>query len=379
MARTTTISLLAGALVCAALGAWARGASALRVGEPPPVWRVDTVLQAPKSVTLPASLQGRATVVELWATWCGPCVDAIPHVNALQEAAGDLPVTFVWVSDEPEATVKEFLVHHPMRGVVGLSKDNALALAWGVDTIPTTVLLDAQGRVAAVLEPFQLDLTVLRQLVAGEVVVPSAPVETPDDALVRLLVWRAAPDDDEEVDVSPGRVELRSQPLEALVAYAWKVPAWAVEVDPAQRGTLFHLSGRLTGDDEGLRALVRQALPGALGARISVRQEKRGVVVLRKRPPGGVPGGVPGAPGPQARSLSFRPAPMAAVVETVQEALKTPVVDETGLGLVEITFHDLQRTQRVEHDLLAYLGVVTQRATRTVTVVKVTAVKKTAR
>ena len=338
----------------------------LTVGEVPPAYVVDKVLQAPAGTRLPQALKGRAAVVEVWATWCEPCVDAIPHFNALQKEAADLPVTFVSITDEPEGTVTAFLKRHPIHGVVGLTQENVLAGAWGVESIPTTVLLDAQGRVAAVMEPFTLSRRHLEQLVAGGPVNPVADV-VQDDALVRLAIWRAGPDDDEEVDISPGHVELRTQPLAALVAYAWNVPAWAVDVDPSLHGTLFHLSARNGQDDAGLRALVRQALPGALGVRCVPGVESRQVAVLRK----GKAGGAPAAGDPKARSLSFTPAPMAAVADTVADVLHLPVVDETGLGLVEVTLHNIGDAAAVERDLKAQLGVVVKKEQRKVNVVKV--------
>lgn len=51
---------------------------------------------------------GQVYVVEFWATWCGPCIGAIPHVRALQEQYRDRGVTVVSVSDEPLDTVEPF-------------------------------------------------------------------------------------------------------------------------------------------------------------------------------------------------------------------------------------------------------------------------------
>jgi thiol-disulfide isomerase/thioredoxin len=52
---------------------------------------------------------GNVTIVEFWATWCGPCVAAMPHVSELQEKYADKGVQVVSVSTEPVETVTEFL------------------------------------------------------------------------------------------------------------------------------------------------------------------------------------------------------------------------------------------------------------------------------
>jgi thiol-disulfide isomerase/thioredoxin len=52
---------------------------------------------------------GNVTIVEFWATWCGPCVAAMPHVSELQEKYADKGVQVVSISTEPLETVAEFL------------------------------------------------------------------------------------------------------------------------------------------------------------------------------------------------------------------------------------------------------------------------------
>jgi thiol-disulfide isomerase/thioredoxin len=52
---------------------------------------------------------GNVTIVEFWATWCGPCVAAMPHVSELQEKYADKGVQVVSISSEPVETVTEFL------------------------------------------------------------------------------------------------------------------------------------------------------------------------------------------------------------------------------------------------------------------------------
>ncbi|TWU20111.1 thiol-disulfide oxidoreductase [Novipirellula galeiformis] len=48
-------------------------------------------------------------VVEFWATWCGPCIAAMPHIVALQKEYADRDVQIISVSSEPMATIEAFL------------------------------------------------------------------------------------------------------------------------------------------------------------------------------------------------------------------------------------------------------------------------------
>ncbi len=60
-------------------------------------WKPDPVMEP-----------GRVYVVEFWATWCGPCIDNIPHMNSLASKFEN-DVTFLSVTTESEETVRSFL------------------------------------------------------------------------------------------------------------------------------------------------------------------------------------------------------------------------------------------------------------------------------
>ena len=66
---------------------------------------------------------GKPLLLEFWATWCGPCVANIPHLNQLAEQFEPRGVEFVSITSEDANTVERFLKTHPMRGIVALDSD----------------------------------------------------------------------------------------------------------------------------------------------------------------------------------------------------------------------------------------------------------------
>lgn len=108
-----------------------------------------------------ASAPGIPQVINLWATWCAPCIREMPvFEQAVQRHRG---VDFVFVNQgEDAATVQAFLRQHaPALPGVLLDEDGALADALGVKAYPSTLFFDADGRLRELhlgeLSPATLD------------------------------------------------------------------------------------------------------------------------------------------------------------------------------------------------------------------------------
>jgi thiol-disulfide isomerase/thioredoxin len=97
-------------------------------------------------VALPAA--GHVVVVELFATWCDSCRDALPIMERLREHFGDR-VTFVTVGedegDDARAKVVRFAAALQLSGPVLLDADHALYDRLGVRKLPTAYVIDALG------------------------------------------------------------------------------------------------------------------------------------------------------------------------------------------------------------------------------------------
>jgi thiol-disulfide isomerase/thioredoxin len=94
--------------------------------------------------------KGRYVLVNLWATWCAPCVSELPSLVKLQAAMPGLKVLAVDVGhDKPDAAAA-FLKSHKADSL-GIYVDTELALlhAFGAYGLPTTVLIDPSGKEVA--------------------------------------------------------------------------------------------------------------------------------------------------------------------------------------------------------------------------------------
>ena len=97
-----------------------------------------------------ADFKGVPTLVNLWATWCAPCVKELPTLDKLAESHavdGQLGVIAVSQDMAPQGSVRAFLDKLGVKHI-GAYHDDKMALsgALGVQVMPTTILYDADGR-----------------------------------------------------------------------------------------------------------------------------------------------------------------------------------------------------------------------------------------
>jgi thiol-disulfide isomerase/thioredoxin len=96
-----------------------------------------------------ADHNGHVVVLDFWASWCGPCMQAMPEVDALVSEFADQGVKLIAVNLQEDrdaaSSALERLKIHP---AVALDVDGALAEHYLVTAIPQTVVIDAEGNVA---------------------------------------------------------------------------------------------------------------------------------------------------------------------------------------------------------------------------------------
>jgi peroxiredoxin len=107
-----------------------------------------------KDVAL-ADLKGSVVIVDFWATWCGPCVQSLPHLNKVYEdnKAAGLKV-FALDLREAKDKVQAFVDKKKLTIPVLLDSDGKVAEAYKVSGIPQTVIIGKDGAVRKVFVGF---------------------------------------------------------------------------------------------------------------------------------------------------------------------------------------------------------------------------------
>jgi thiol-disulfide isomerase/thioredoxin len=136
---------LAGLLVGTLPATAAERALKPEAGEPAPELRLKDL--AGREHTW-AQHRGKVVLVNFWATWCEPCRDELPSMVRLKKKLGGRPFEVLAIDlGESEERVREFLVKVPLTFPVLLDRDSAAMRDWKLRGLPTSFVVDADGRV----------------------------------------------------------------------------------------------------------------------------------------------------------------------------------------------------------------------------------------
>ena len=98
------------------------------------------------SITL-SELQGKPVIINFWATWCGPCVKEMPAFERLKDDFGDKIGIIAVNCGDDAGTVKDFMEENGYTFPVVLDEEYSISMLYPTNSIPYTVVVDAEGRV----------------------------------------------------------------------------------------------------------------------------------------------------------------------------------------------------------------------------------------
>lgn len=153
--RYMTLAALFAAFTLSALTACAQDEEkSSLVGKPAPDFTLTTL--DGKEVKL-SSLKDNVVVLDFWATWCPPCRKSLPHLQELSKneemAKKGLKVLAVNLREKSD-TVEKFVKDGNFSFTVPMDTDGAVAKTYGVQGIPTTVIVGKGGNVQDVFVGF---------------------------------------------------------------------------------------------------------------------------------------------------------------------------------------------------------------------------------
>jgi uncharacterized protein (TIGR03435 family) len=314
-----------------------------KVGEPPPLLQAAELIQAPPGAKMDAdSLRGKVVILEFWATWCGPCVAAIPHLNELAEKFKDRPVEFIAITAEDEATVEKFLAKRPIKAWVALDTNNAMSHAYAVTAIPHTVVLDKNGKIAAITYPTELTEKHINDLLAGKKISlateggATVPAEKGAPPLFQVLIQPSAYTNTLGFSSGSGRMTAIGYTVEGIMPMIYDTSYDRVITNAPMPSGHFNFTVIQPRDsDTDPDTLMQEAVKLAFGLTAKRQTNQMNAFVLKVQKTN-----APGLIASPTKSMSWHSGlgsmggvgvSIQSIASFLESALKTPVVDETGL------------------------------------------------
>lgn len=105
--------------------------------------------------TLP-DIKGKIVLVDFFASWCGPCKESFPAMNDLQKKYGEKGFVIIAINlDKKKSDMDDFVKAHPANFVIVRDAANKLVGEVKIATMPSSFLLDKEGKVRAAHRGFK--------------------------------------------------------------------------------------------------------------------------------------------------------------------------------------------------------------------------------
>lgn len=91
-----------------------------------------------------AKLRGHVVVLNFWASWCAPCLEELPSLNAMQSELPNVRVVAVSIDEDPNA-FQTFVTRHPAQFLTILDGKNRSNALYGTFRPPETFVIDRSG------------------------------------------------------------------------------------------------------------------------------------------------------------------------------------------------------------------------------------------
>jgi uncharacterized protein (TIGR03435 family) len=369
---TLQLAVFCGVIALLCLAAIAKSADAQDypqklVGQMAPQLKFESVLNGRDTIKAPAiEMKGSVTLLEFWFTTCGPCRQAVPHLNKIVRGFARKGLrTFAVTFDSVDA-VRDYIKEVPIASPIAIDTTRSIMKAYGVFAYPTTFLIGKDGKVLSCTNPDAITEKVISDALAGKPIAlkPTnsafavAPVATsePDPAVASVRIAESS-GSGMTFSVTPERVAIKGVGLRQLVQSLFNLEPKqsSMELQPDDR--IFEVESNVPGGrGNAAMALLKAAVIETFHLDVKVEPRKLDVAVFRLKGP--VKGVQPWNGKERGASANqFRGMPLGSIISTAAYMMGLLGIDETN----DRTFYDFtlnfDAAKPVEQQVLETFGI----------------------
>ncbi|MBI3284280.1 MAG: TlpA family protein disulfide reductase [Burkholderiales bacterium] len=114
------------------------------------------------------ALDGKLQLIDFWATWCEPCRDSIPKLNALHRAYSGKGLVIIGVTKEGREPLAPFLQKNPVKYALALDGEKKLYTALGIRGLPYAIFVNRAGTIVWRGQPAAISEQLVESLLAKD-------------------------------------------------------------------------------------------------------------------------------------------------------------------------------------------------------------------
>ncbi|MEL7118700.1 MAG: redoxin family protein [Bacteroidota bacterium] len=125
------------------------------------------LINAPHDSLSMEAIEDKVVIIDFWATWCSPCLSSMEHLEEIQKEFEE-EVRVIAVSSEDKERIERFVSKREYPIWFGVDEKDALKTVFPYRMIPHTVVLDREGVIVAVTEPYEITSEVIKKVIKGK-------------------------------------------------------------------------------------------------------------------------------------------------------------------------------------------------------------------
>ncbi len=177
-------------------------------------------IQVIKWLNSQPTLLGKPILLEFWATWCGPCKKAIPHINELHEKYKD-NINFISITSEKPEVVSKFIEKNEMKAFIAIDFESKTNKSYEIKFIPHSFLINSDGTIEWIGSPFEINDDLINTFIEkNKTIKPSTSIVktiNPKDLKYSLTIDKSTdPDAPSSISDSPDGIIFQNVPIDAL-------------------------------------------------------------------------------------------------------------------------------------------------------------------